>query len=100
MVVLATPKTRDDVTRTCKTLEWIHGEKGITYGLDEPMIILSYTVVPVSKKNNNIITPAPPTTNPGYAISLFFATSDMPPNAPPTRVFNQYSVTYLIITVH
>ncbi|MGC2428418.1 MAG: hypothetical protein WA421_15385 [Nitrososphaeraceae archaeon] len=40
LVVLATPKTRDDVTRTCKTLKWINGEKGITYGLDEPMIIL------------------------------------------------------------
>jgi hypothetical protein len=44
----------------------------------------SYTVAPVNKNNNNIIIPAPPTTNPGYPTSLFFVTSDVPANPAPT----------------
>ena len=44
----------------------------------------SYTVVPVDKNNNNIVIPAPPTANPGYATNLFFVTSDVPANPAPT----------------
>jgi hypothetical protein len=38
---------------------------------------------PVNKNNNNIITPALPTANPGYPINLFFAISDIPANPAP-----------------
>ena len=42
-----------------------------------------YTATPINKNNSNIITPAPPTANPGYAINLFFAISDIPANPAP-----------------
>jgi hypothetical protein len=42
-----------------------------------------YTVAPVTK-NNIIIIPAQPITNPGYATILFFVTSDVPANPAPT----------------
>ncbi len=47
-------------------------------------IVLRHTVVPVNNNNNSIITPAPPTANPGYATNLFFVTSDVPANPAPT----------------
>jgi hypothetical protein len=39
-IVVATPRTLDLVTEAWNAAEWIHGETGISYGLDKPILIL------------------------------------------------------------
>lgn len=40
MVVIATPRYIDALTGLWKTLEWVHNEVGIAYGIDKPLLIL------------------------------------------------------------
>jgi hypothetical protein len=40
VIIIATRRTKDMVTNTWKTLEWIHDETGIAFGFDKPMIML------------------------------------------------------------
>jgi hypothetical protein len=63
--------------------------------------VSSYTVVPVNNNNDSIITPVPPTANPGYATSLFFVTSDVPANPAPTisSIVTNSNVTIILIFV-
>lgn len=40
LVALATPRYLDAVTGLWRTLEWLHGEVGIAYGTERPLLIL------------------------------------------------------------
>ncbi len=40
LIAIATPRTLDDLTGLWHTLEWLHGEYGIAFGVDKPILIL------------------------------------------------------------
>ena len=40
LIVIATRRSYDILTHTWKSLDFIHGESGIAYGIDKPMLIL------------------------------------------------------------
>lgn len=40
LIAIATPRHRDDLTGLWKTLEWLHNEVGIAFGIDKPLLIL------------------------------------------------------------
>ena len=40
LVAIATPRYRDALTGLARTLEWLHGELGIAFGIDKPILIL------------------------------------------------------------
>lgn len=40
VVAIATPRFMDALTGTWRTLEWLHNEVGIAYGVDKPLLIL------------------------------------------------------------
>lgn len=40
VVAIATPRFMDALTGTWRTLEWLHNEIGIAYGVDKPLLIL------------------------------------------------------------
>jgi hypothetical protein len=40
LIAIATPRFLDSLTGLWKTLEWLHAETGIAYGLDKPLLIL------------------------------------------------------------
>ena len=40
VIAIATPRFLDALTGLWKTLEWLHGEVGIAYGKDKPLLIL------------------------------------------------------------
>lgn len=39
-IAIATPRFRDAITGLWRTLEWHHGEVGIAFGIDKPLLIL------------------------------------------------------------
>jgi hypothetical protein len=41
VVAIATPRNLDQITQTWKTLEWLHSEVGIAYGINKPLLIFS-----------------------------------------------------------
>jgi hypothetical protein len=40
VIAIATPRFMDALTGTWRTLEWLHNEVGIAYGVDKPLLIL------------------------------------------------------------
>lgn len=40
LIAIAIPRTLDILTRLWHTLEWLHGESGIAFGVDKPILIL------------------------------------------------------------
>jgi hypothetical protein len=40
IIAIATPRYMDALTGLCKTLEWAHGEIGIAFGINKPLLIL------------------------------------------------------------
>lgn len=40
LMVIATPRFMDALTGTWRTLEWLHNEVGIAFGIDKPLLIL------------------------------------------------------------
>jgi len=40
LIAIATPRFMDALTGLWRTLEWLHGEVGIAFGLDKPLLIL------------------------------------------------------------
>jgi hypothetical protein len=40
VVAIATPRNYDQITSTWRRLEWFHGEAGISYGIDRPLLII------------------------------------------------------------
>ena len=40
VIAIATPRFMDALTGLWRTLEWLHGEVGITFGIDKPLLIL------------------------------------------------------------
>jgi len=40
LIAIATPRHLDALTGLWKTLEWLHGEVGIAFGIDKPILIL------------------------------------------------------------
>lgn len=40
LIAIATPRFFDALTGLWRTLEWLHGEVGIAYGIDKPLLIL------------------------------------------------------------
>jgi len=40
VIPIATPRSMDALTGLWKTLEWLHGEVGIAFGVDKPLLIL------------------------------------------------------------
>jgi len=40
VIAIATPRFIDALTSTWKTLEWLHAEVGIAFGIDKPLLIL------------------------------------------------------------
>jgi len=40
LIAIATPRFMDAFTGLLKTLEWLHGEVGIAFGIDKPLLIL------------------------------------------------------------
>ncbi len=40
LIAIATPRYMDTLTGFWKTLEWLHGEVGIAFGIDKPLLIL------------------------------------------------------------
>lgn len=40
LIAIATPRYMDALTGLWRTLEWLHGEIGIAYGIDKPLLIL------------------------------------------------------------
>lgn len=40
VIAIATPRYLDALTGVWKTLEWLHGEVGIAFGIDKPLLIL------------------------------------------------------------
>jgi hypothetical protein len=55
----ATRRIKDIVTKTWKTLEWIHGEAGIAYGLDKPMILIRDKNVDVGGLPSYLVSSSP-----------------------------------------
>ena len=45
VVAIATPRNYDLITKTWGTLEWLHGEVGISYGIDRPLLIIKQSSV-------------------------------------------------------
>jgi hypothetical protein len=40
VIAIATPRNFDQITGTWRTLEWLHGETGIAYGVNRPLLIM------------------------------------------------------------
>ncbi len=40
LIAIATPRFGDALTGLWRTLEWLHGEVGIAFGVDKPLLIL------------------------------------------------------------
>ena len=45
IIAIATPRNYDQITRTWRTLEWLHGESGIAYGINKPLLIIREVTV-------------------------------------------------------
>lgn len=48
LIAIATPRYLDSITDLWKTLEWLHAEVGIGFGLDKPLLILKDNSVNLS----------------------------------------------------
>jgi len=40
LIAIATPRHLDTLTGLWRTLEWLHGEVGMAFGIDKPLLIL------------------------------------------------------------
>ena len=45
LIAIATPRNKDELTQTWKTLNWLHNEVGIAYGRNKPLLIIQENTV-------------------------------------------------------